>query len=289
MRSKLFVPGCRPELFPKALVSDADSLSLDLEDSVPLERKGEARANVGGALRAPNFAASPKTIIVRVNALRSSFFDVDVAEVACARLDLLNVPKIESADDVHSVVKVLHRLEVERSLVRPIGIIANIESPRGLRCAAEIASADPRVIGLQLGFADLFEPLGIDRANTDAVRQLQLAVRLAAGEAGIWAYDAAFGDITNYEGFKAEALAAKRLGFLGKTCIHPSQIALVNEIFRPTDDEIAFAERVVEAADDAKKKGLGAFTVHGRMIDEPFIRRARTILATARHIAPPPN
>jgi citrate lyase subunit beta/citryl-CoA lyase len=289
MRSKLFVPGCRPELFSKALASDADSLSLDLEDSVPLERKGEARATIGLALQSPKFAASPKTIIVRVNAFRSSFFEADVAEVVCTRLDLLNVPKIESADDVHAVVKLLSRLETERSLARPIGIVANIESPRGLRCAAEIASADRRVVGLQLGFGDLFEPLGIDRTNTDAIRQVQLAVRLAAGEAGIWAYDAAFADIKDTDGFKAEALAAKRLGFLGKTCIHPSQIALANEIFRPSDEEIAFAHRVVEEAVDAQKRGLGAFTVNGRMIDEPFVRRARAILATARRAASPTN
>jgi citrate lyase subunit beta/citryl-CoA lyase len=287
MRSKLFVPASRPELFPKALASAADALSFDLEDAVVEDRKAEARATLAAALRTAEFRASPKTIIVRVNALGTPHFAADLAAIvdAGARLDLVNVPKLESAADVRAVVDALERLEAERSVARPIALLANIESPRALRCAAEIASAHPRVVGLQLGFADLFEPLGINRGNVAAVQQVQLAVRLAAGEAGIWACDAAFGAVKDPEGYKVEALAAKRLGFIGKTCIHPSQIALANEIFRPSDDEIAFAQRVVAAAEQAARDGVGAFTVDGRMIDEPFIRRARAVVAIARQLA----
>ena len=221
---------------------------------------------------------------MRVNGLATSHFKADLAAVVGPRLDLLNLPKVESAEDVRVAVKALTLLESERGITRRIGILANIESPRGLRFATEIASADPRVAGLQLGFADLFEPLGIDRTDAAAVHQIQLAMRLAAGEAGIWAYDAAYGAIKDLEGYRAEALAAKRLGYLGKTCIHPSQIALANEIFRPTEAEIAFAQRVVEAAEIAAQTGTGAFTVDGRMIDAPFIKRARAIVAIARQI-----
>ena len=281
MRSKLFVPGSRPELFPKALAGPADALSFDLEDAVPEAGKAEARRLVGEALRSSEFAASKKILIVRVNALTTPHFAADLAAVVGPRLDLLNLPKVESAADIRAAAQTLARLESERKLTRPIGILANIESPRGLRLAAEIAGADPRVAGLQLGFADLFEPLGIDRTDAAAVHQIQFAVRLAAGEAGIWACDAAYGNIKDPDGYRAEALAAKRLGFIGKTCIHPSQIALANEIFRPTDEEIAFARRVVEAAE---KTTAGAFTVDGRMIDAPFIKRARAVLAIARHL-----
>lgn len=282
MRSKLFVPGSRPELFPKALASQADSLSFDLEDAVPEAGKADARRLVSQALQSPEFAASKKILIVRANGLATPHFEADLAAVVDARLDLLNLPKVESAEDIRVAVKALAKLESARGLTRPIGILANIESPRGLRLAAEIATADPRVAGLQLGFADLFEPLGIDRTNAAAVHQIQLAVRLAAGEAGIWACDAAFGAIKDPEGYRAEALAAKRLGYLGKSCIHPSQVALANEIFRPTDEEIAFARRVVETAG---KTSAGAFTVDGRMIDAPFIRRAHAVLAIARQLA----
>ena len=284
MRSKLFVPGSRPELFPKALASPADALSFDLEDAVPEAGKAGARRLVGEALRAPEFAASKKILIVRVNGIGTPHFEADLAAVISPRLDLLNLPKAESADDIRAVAKIMARLEAERGVSRPIGLLANIESPRGLRLAAEIAGADPRVAGLQIGFGDLFEPLGIDRTDAAGVHQIQLAVRLAAGEAGIWACDAAFGNIKDADGYRAEALAAKRLGYLGKTCIHPSQVALANEIFRPTDEEIAFARRVVEAAAQTK---AGAFTVDGRMIDAPFLKRAHAVVAIARQLPCP--
>lgn len=283
MRSKLFVPGSRPELFPKALASQADSLSFDLEDAVPETGKVEARRLVGQALQSPEFAASKKILIVRVNGLGSPHFTADLAAVVGPRLDLLNLPKVESAADVRAAASALAALESTRGLTRPIGILANIESPRGLRLAAEIAGADPRVVGLQIGYADLMEPLGLDRGNAAAVSQIQFAVRLAAGEAGLWACDAAYGAIKDLEGFRAEALAAKRMGYIGKSCIHPTQIAVANEIFRPTDAEISFARRVVETAE---KTGAGAFTVDDRMIDAPFIRRARAVLAIAQQLPP---
>ena len=280
MRSKLFVPASRPELFPKALASAAAALSFDLEDAVLESGKAGARSLLASALSSPEFAATRKTIIVRVNALTTPHFAADLASVVCPRLDLLNLPKVESAADIRAAVVVLARLEAERGLTHPIALLANIESPRGLRLAAEIACADPRVVGLQLGFADLLEPLGIDRSDTAAIRHIQLAVRLAAGEAGLWACDAAYAAIKDPDGYRAEALAAKRLGYVGEACIHPSQIALANEIFRPSDAELAFAQRVVDAA--TAQTAAGAFTVDGRMIDAPFLRRAHALLALAR-------
>lgn len=279
MRSKLFVPASRPELFPKALAGAADALSFDLEDAVAEPRKAEARATLAGALASAAFTASRKTIIVRVNGLATPHFAADLAAVALARVDLINVPKVESADDIRAVAHALAQLETERGLTRPIGILATIESPRGLRCAAEIAQAHPRVAGLQLGFADLFEPLGIDRTETTAVRHVQLALRFAAGEAGVAAYDAAFAAFKDMDGFRAEALAARRLGFAGKSCIHPAQLTVANEVFRPSDEEIALAQRVIAAAAEAARTGVGAFAVDGKMIDAPFIKRAQAIVA----------
>ncbi len=286
MRSKLFVPGSRPELFPKALGGLADALSFDLEDSVPEARKAEARESVGRLLRSPELAASQKTVIVRVNALSGAHFAADLDSVVSSRLDLLNVPKVESADDIHAIAEILSRVEAAHGLARPIGILANIESPRGLRQAAAIATSHSRIAGLQLGFGDLFSPLGIDRSDPAAVHHVQLAMRLAAGEAGVWAYDAAFAAVDDPAGYRREAEAARRLGYVGKTCIHPSQVPLANETFRPSAEEIAHALRVVEEAKKAEEKGLGAFTVDGRMIDAPFLRRARAIAAVARQLAP---
>ncbi|HEV3350622.1 MAG TPA: aldolase/citrate lyase family protein, partial [Methylomirabilota bacterium] len=167
---------------------------------------------------------------------------------------------------------------------RPIGLLANIESPRGLRLAAEIARAHPRVVGLQLGLGDLFEPFGIDRADAQAVHAMQLAVRLAAAEASIWACDTVYGTVSDPDGYTREATAARRLGFVGKSCIHPTQVPLANAVFRPTDGEIAAARRVVDAAQGAERDGVGAFLVDGRMIDVPFIKRAESILGAARRL-----
>ena len=282
MRSKLFVPGSRPELFAKAIASAADSLSFDLEDSVGEADKDAARRTLAAALGSPEFAASSKVIIVRVNASATPHFAADLAAVIHPRVDYLNLPKIESAAEISAACAAITAVERARELPRPIPLLVNIESPRGVRLAAEIAAADPRIAGLQLGFADLLEPLGIDRTNAATVQQLQLAVRLAAGESGRWAYDAAFGAIKDLDGFRAEALAARRLGFLGKSCIHPSQIAIANEVFQPSAAELEWARKVVAAA----AHHAGAFALEGRMIDEPFIRRARALVGATAAPAP---
>ena len=282
MRSKLFVPGSRPELFAKALAGEADALSFDLEDAVDESMKDEARRALGKFLGAlpPN---AGKTIIVRVNGLGSGHFEKDLAAIACHALDLVNLPKPESADDVKACAAALAKVERKMKL-EPVGILANIESPRAYRLAAEIAAASPRVEGLQVGYGDLIEPLNIDRYNARIIESILLHVRIAAGEAGVWAYDGAYAKIKNVEGYKAEAEMARRLGYIGKSCIHPTQVPLANAVFRPTDEEIAHSLRVVEAARAASDKGVGAFTVDGRMVDAPFIRRAEHVLSVARKL-----
>jgi citrate lyase subunit beta / citryl-CoA lyase len=280
MRSKLFVPGSRPELFAKALAGAADAVSIDLEDAVEESRKPEARRTVGAFLAKRSWADDGKLLIVRVNAPTTKHFADDLDSVVGQGLDLLNLPMIESADDVRAAVAVLAPLEAGRKL-QPVKLMINIETPRALRRAAEIASADRRVVGLQLGLADLFEPLGIDRGNTAAVQQVQLKMRLAAGEAGVWAYDAAYADVRDAEGFARESAVARRLGYMGKSCIHPSQIAAANAAFQPSADEIAHARRVVEATRAATADGVGAYMVDGRMVDAPFARRAAAVLELA--------
>jgi citrate lyase subunit beta/citryl-CoA lyase len=284
MRSKLFVPASRPELFAKALAGPADALSFDLEDAVQESRKEEARRTLSAFLARATPRPGGKVVIVRVNGLGTPHFEADLAAVASPAVDMINLPKPESADEVRAAVRALAGHERARRLERPIGLLPNIESPRGLRHAAEIAGADPRVVGLQLGLGDLFEPFGIDRADAAAVHATQVAVRLAAAEAGIWACDTVYGTVSDPDGYTREAAAARRLGFIGKSCIHPSQVPLANAVFRPTDAEIASALRVVEAARGAEASGMGAFLVDGRMIDLPFIERARSILSAARQL-----
>jgi len=223
-----------------------------------------------------------KTVIVRVNAMDTPHFEQDVIAVVQSGVHLLNLPKPESAAHVRTAVAAIERAERANGVDKPVGLLLNIETPVALRMAAALALADARVVGLQLGLGDLFEPLGIARREPAAIQQAMFATRIAAGEAGIYAYDSAFADIRDAEGFRAEAMLSRRMGFLGKTCIHPSQVAIANEVFRPTDEEIAHAVKVIEATRNADAKGVGAYVVDGKMIDIPFVRRAHAIVASAR-------
>ncbi|MFK3799466.1 HpcH/HpaI aldolase/citrate lyase family protein [Pseudomonas sp. NPDC088444] len=280
MRSKLFVPGSRPELFEKALASRADGISFDLEDAVAESAKADARGVLANFLQ--HVPATDKTIVVRVNGQDSPHYQADLDALIGTRLDIINLPKVESAAQILQLVADLERLEQQQPSAANIRVLANIESPRGLRLAAEIACAHPRVMGLQLGFADLLEPLGINRRDASVIRQIQLSVRLAAGEAGIAAYDAAFAAIKDPEAYGDEARYARSLGFSGKSCIHPTQIDMANEAFMPSADEIDRAQRFVAAADEAEAAGVGAYQVDGQMVDAPFVVRARAVLEQAR-------
>lgn len=284
MRSKLFVPASRPELFSKALASAADALSFDLEDAVHESRKEEARRSLALFLRSAEAAASRKTIIVRVNPAASIHFAADLDAVLQARVDLINLPKPQSAAQVRKVVAAIEGIERARGLPAVTRLLINIESPLALRVAFQLAGAHARVAGLQLGLGDLFEPLAIARGDLAAVHAARFATRMAAGEAGIFAYDAAFADIGDMDGFRSEARRARDLGFLGKSCIHPSQIAVANEVFCPTAAEIAHAQKVLAAVAAAEVKGLGAYVVDGKMVDGPFLTRAATVLAAARRL-----
>ena len=282
MRSKLFVPGSRPELFAKALAGDADALSFDLEDAVAEARKAEARAMVADFVAGAAVAQSAKLIIVRTNAPDSPHFAADLAALARPGVTLLNLPKIESPQALLDAVAALEAAEHANAVTHPIGLLVNIETPRALADAARIAAAHPRVAGLQLGLGDLFEPYGIDRADPRNVHAAMFALRMAAAQAGVFAMDGAFAALDDDDGYREEARMARRLGFIGKSCVHPRQVALANAAFAPSEAELAAARRIVEAAQAADAQGRGAFVVDGRMIDPPFLKRAQALLAAAR-------
>lgn len=277
MRSKLFVPASRPELFDKAMASQADALSFDLEDAVAPARKPQARASLaawlGGAAFASARAQYAKKIIVRINGADTPDYAADLAALPGLPIDLLNLPKVESAAALRAAID-------DASDAGFAGeFLVTVETPRALTGAAELASAHPRVAGLQLGLADLFEPLGIERYQPDTLRAVMLALRLAAGCAGKYAMDAAYARVRDGDGFRAEAQLARSLGFLGKSCVHPSQIAIANEVFGFSAEEVAQAERIVSAS--REHEGVGAFLLDGKMIDAPFVRRAQDVLLAA--------
>jgi citrate lyase subunit beta/citryl-CoA lyase len=284
MRSKLFVPGSRSELFSKALASQADAISIDLEDSVINSQKENARIFVTEFLRSDQVLSSTKDIIVRCNRIDSPFFENDIRSIVLPGLNTINIPKVESVNDILKAVTTIEEAEKVNGVVNSIPILVNIESPKGFSRMVEIASSHQRILGLQLGLNDLFTSLSISRHDIRSIHAVMLAVRMAAGEANVFAYDGAFPQISDEEGFFVEASLAKSLGFLGKSCIHPCQVAACNNIFTPSADEIAFANKIILAANTAEKEGLGAFTVDGEMIDLPAIRRAKSVVKISRKL-----
>lgn len=282
MRSKLFVPGSRPELFAKALAGDADAISFDLEDAVAEASKPQARTALASFLDSDAIAQSGKIVIVRVNDPASVHFAADLAAVVRPHVDLINLPKIESPAALLAAIAMIEQAEIEHGVTRPIGLLVNVETPQALADAARIAAAHPRVAALQLGLGDLFEAHGIDRSDPRNVHAAMFDLRLAAAQAGVLAMDGAFAALDDEAGYLAEARMARQLGFAGKTCVHPRQVALANRVFAPTEAELMAAQRIVDASMAATERGQGAFVVDGRMVDLPFLKRAQAILAAGR-------
>jgi citrate lyase subunit beta/citryl-CoA lyase len=274
MRSKLFVPCSRPDFFAKALAGDADALSFDLEDAVLPADKASARIRLVEVLRSDAAMASAKRLIVRINAPDTPFFGDDLAVLAGLRVDLVNLPKADSPDMVRAVAARLEEAGITA------GLLVNVETASGLSRAAAIAGADRRVAGLQVGLNDLFAPLGIDRRDARHVHAALWSIRLAAGEAVCPAYDGAWPDLDDEDGFRAEAELARSLGFLGKSCIHPRQVAIANAVFDRGED-LARARRLLAAAEEAGTHGHGAFVFEGAMADAPAIAAARDIVRRA--------
>jgi citrate lyase beta subunit len=276
MRSKLFVPAIRVELFKKALGSGADAICFDLEDAVAPAARPEARAHLESFLA--NRTAGSPLLLVRTNSVASSDFPLDVAAAVWSSTFAIALPKVESAEDIWLAEKSIAALELERTITAPLGILPTIESPCGLRLAVEIARASARVIGLQMGFADLLEPLGIAPDNAFARSQIRLMIRLAAAEANLDCYDSAFADFRNLAAYHWQLDAARALGFAGGSCIHPSQVEPANLTFTPTPEALADARQIVAAAKLAAERGDGVTSVNGRMIDRPFVLAAERLL-----------
>lgn len=277
-RSKLFVPGNRTDLMRKASSSAADALSFDLEDAVPEAEKESARTQVRGFLR----EVTPRhQIWVRINSRGSGLLIDDVAAIADAPVNVINLPKAEGARDIHLLEDVLDHFERKAGRAAPISIVPTIETARGLNRAVEIASASHRVAALQLGSGDLRESAGII-PSTEHLRAVRTLLSLAAADAGIAALDSAYTDIGNAAGFAEAASDARALGFRGKSCIHPSQVEDANRIFSPTEEEIEEAREIVREYEVAVARGIGAIKVRGRLVDGPIAETARRVLELAR-------
>jgi citrate lyase beta subunit len=274
----LITPGDRPERLARAVGLPADSVVFDLEDGVGAAQKPAARACIAEALHTLDFAGRER--VVRTNAATTPDFKADLAALPLDRLDAIFLPKAENPSDVTTLAAWLDANEPARA--RSIDIVVSIETPRGLLQALAIADASPRTSALFFGSGDYSVATG------SAVTERSLAVPralivAAASAAGLQAIDAAyFASVKDAEATRADALVAKELGFVGKLLFHPNQIAVCNEVFSPSEAEIARAQKIVAAWEAAKKAGHGTAVADGEFIAVDIALMAERTLAVAR-------
>jgi citrate lyase subunit beta/citryl-CoA lyase len=300
LRSLMFVPGHRPRMVQRALglgeftPTALDVAILDLEDGVPPDEKDRARAAIASVLGVPSNGEGPARY-VRVNRDPQAR-NADLAAVLRPGLDGIVAPKVDHADEVASIARDLDQREDAAGMARgSVCVIASIESARGLLEAPAIAGSAERVIALIFGAEDFARDLSLPTEREAEAAELlyaRSAVVIAAVAARKHALDGIWPDVTDAEGLRRDALQGRRLGFTGKSLIHPDHIGPINEIFSPSTAELAYARRVVDAFDRAKANGDGAVALDGKLLDPPIVERAqRTLLlhgAVARKQRTPP-
>ncbi len=292
-RSELAVPGSNPNMFEKARNSEADYIFLDLEDAVAPPEKINARANIIAALKEMDWRSAGKTVSIRINGLDTHYMYRDVVELieqVGPHIDTILVPKVGVPADLYMVDAMLSQIEQAKGLEPGgIGLEALIETAIGMANVEDIAKYPNRIEALHFGVADYAASL---RSRTVVIGGLNpdypgdqwhaslTRMLVACRSYGLRAIDGPFGGIDDPEGYMLSARRAAALGYEGKWAIHPSQIAMANEVFSPTDKEVEKAERMVTALKEAEEQGKGAASLDGKMIDAASERMARNVIAT---------
>jgi len=278
-RSALYLPGNNARALEKGKTLPADVLIFDLEDAVGPDAKADSRAKVCEVISSSSSVDyQPREIVVRINGLGTDWHDDDLAAVAASAAHGVLVPKVETGKEVQALAAALDGLDAPQ----PLRLWAMIETPRALLRVEEIASASDRLAVLVVGTNDLVNDMhGLHvPGRAPVVTALSLAV-LGARAAGKAILDGVFNTITDEAGFRAEARQGREMGFDGKTLIHPSQIAPANELFGPSQSQLADARKIVSAYQEAQAAGDSVITVDGRMIESLHVRDAQRILALA--------
>ncbi len=290
MRSLLFMPGNRERMLAKTPTMVADGVIWDLEDAVPWEEKQAARELVRQVLaeQGVQFPDSLR-LYVRVNPEVSDLLEADLGAVAGPCLHGVMLPKVESAEQVLRLDRLLGELEEERRLAPgSIKVLILVETALGVIRAYDSASVCGRVEAVCFGGEDFTRDLGIQRTpDGDEIHHARCAIVLAAAAAGLQAVDTVYTSLDDLAGLERDCALARRLGFGGKLAIHPRQVDLINRTFAPTEADLAFARRVVEAFADPAAAGRGVVVVNGKMVDKPVVERARRLLSEAAARRPP--
>lgn len=278
----MFVPASNAGMLRDAYIYGADSIMFDLEDSISLKEKDTSRFLVYQAVKTIDYGATET--VVRINSLDMGGRD-DVHAMVRAGIDVIRLPKTETAQDILDVEEVI--LEAERQCGREEGstrMMAAIEGPVGVLNALSIATASERLIGIALGAEDYVTSMKTRRypeRNSEEIFFARSMIVHAARAAGIAALDTVFSDVNDSETLRRETELIRQLGFDGKSVINPRQISIVNSVFTPTEKEIANAVAVMNTIEEAEAKGSGVIALNGKMIDKPIVERAERVLMLA--------
>ncbi len=281
-RALLYMPGDDMHKIEKAISLGVDCICMDIEDGVAYNRKEWARRTIGEALNTHNFGRAER--LVRINPVGSGLEEDDLRAVLPAHPDGLVLPKVGDAEYVRWVSGQIAQVERERGWPEGgIALLALIETARGVVNLKEIAGADPRLQALIFGAEDLAGDMGLVRTRGgQEVLYPRSATAIHAAAFGLQAIDIVFMDLKNMVELKVEAMQGAQMGYTGKQVIHPNQVGPVQEAFTPSDEAIAHARRVVVAAEEHQKTGVGAFTLDGKMVDAPVVKTAQWVLERAR-------
>ena len=281
-RTMMFLNCQKPGLIKDPYIYKPDSIMLDLEDAVAEKEKDAARYSLFHALKEINYRGVER--VVRINGLDTPYWKEDIRCAVAGGCDAIRIPKTESAQDVKLVEE--HVIAAEKEFGIPEGrtlIMAALESARGIMKALDICEASERLFGIALSGGDYTKDLQTHITGTGVeLMGARQNMVIAARAAGVQCFDTVYTDLDNMEGFKKDVETIHLMGFDGKSIINPRQIEIVHEIYTPTQKDIIFAEKVVKEIDDKKAKGIGVFTVDGKMIDIAFYDGAKRTIELAK-------
>jgi citrate lyase subunit beta / citryl-CoA lyase len=279
-RSMLFLPGANAAMLSTAFIYRPDSIMFDLEDAVALREKDTARVLVFHALQHPMY--KDIETVVRINPLNTPFGLKDLEAVVRAGVDVVRLPKTDTPEDIYELERHLERIEMECGREQgSTRVMAAIESAIGVINAVAIARSSQRLIGIALAAFDYVMDMQTERGDGTELFYARCAVLHAARAAGIDAFDVVWSDLNDEAGFLREVDLIRKMGFNGKSLINPRQIDLLHNAYAPTQQEVDHAKRVIEAAEEGERNGLGVVSLNGKMIDGPIINHAQVVLERA--------
>lgn len=290
-RSLFFVPGIDPRKLEKSVELGADTLLFDLEDSVGVPEKDQARTLLADFI--PHIDRTRTELAIRVNPPGTPFFEEDLAAALAVGVDAIMCPKSEEATVLRDLATRIENAEASPShnkstdtaeTTSATQVLALVETAQGILNLNSVASANNRIAALCFGHADFSQNMGLSKPDPSSgvVLHARCSVAIAARAHDLSPVDTVYLDVRNQDGFRADATFGMQLGFAGKLCIHPSQVQITHDVYTPSEEEIAHALRVIDAQKEAEASGLGVFTVDGKMVDAPLIAAQLQVLERAR-------